>query len=150
MGWSLALACDLVIAWETSKFAQVFKRIGLAPDAGAVWFLARQIGFARAKELVYSARTLPAQEAMHLGLVHRIVPDGDLLEQTMNLAREYSAGPTLALGMAKLMFAACVSPSLDQFLAMEVLVQPQLTLSQDHAEGIAAFKEKRKPVFTGR
>lgn len=148
-GWSLALACDLVIASETAKFAQVFKRIGLAPDGGAIWFLARQIGFSRAKELVYSARTLLALEALALGLVHRVVADDRLLQEALDLAHDYADGPTLALGMAKQMFAACVLPSLDQFLEMEILVGPQLTQTRDHAEGSAAFKEKRKPAFTG-
>ena len=150
LGWSLALACDLVIASETARFSQVFKRVGLAPDGGAVWFLARQIGFSRAKELVYSARTLPAQEALTLGLAHRVVPDAGVLSQAMELAHEYAAGPTFALGMAKRMFAGAVSPSLEQFLETELLVQPQLRLSHDHQEGSAAFREKRPPAFTGR
>lgn len=150
VGWSLALACDLVIASETAKFAQVFKRIGLAPDGGAVWFLARQIGFSRAKELVYSARTLAPAEALELGLVHRVAADDRLLDDALGLAHEYAAGPTLAFGMAKQMFAACVAPSLEQFLDLELLVQPQLTLSQDHLEGTGALKDKRPPAFTGR
>jgi 2-(1,2-epoxy-1,2-dihydrophenyl)acetyl-CoA isomerase len=150
LGWSLALACDFVIASETAKFTQVFKRLGLAPDGGAVWFLARQIGFSRAKELVYSARTLMAAEALVLGLVQRVVPDDRLLDEALARAQEYASGPTLALGMAKQMFAACVSPSLDQYLDMELLVQPQLMMSQDHLEATAAFKDKRAPAFSGR
>lgn len=150
LGWSLALACDVVMAAESAKFGQVFKRVGLAPDGGAVWFLTRQIGFSRAKELVYSARMLPAQEALALGLAQRVVADADLLLQAMELAREYAAGPTFALGMAKRMFAGAVSPTLEQFLETELLVQPQLRLSRDHEEGSAAFREKRPPVFTGR
>jgi len=150
LGWSLALACDLVIASDTAKFAQVFKRVGLAPDGGAVWFLTRQIGFSRAKELVYSARTVPAPEALALGLVHRVVADGELMGQAMELALDYAAGPTFALGMAKRMFAGAVSPTLEQFLETELLVQPQLRLSHDHQEGSAAFREKRAPVFIGR
>jgi 2-(1,2-epoxy-1,2-dihydrophenyl)acetyl-CoA isomerase len=150
LGWSLALACDFVIASETAKFTQVFKRLGLAPDGGAVWFLARQLGFSRAKELVYSARTLMAAEAHVLGLVQRVVPDDRLLDEALARAQEYASGPTLALGMAKQMFAACVSPSLDQYLEMELLVQPQLMMSQDHLEATAAFKDKRAPAFSGR
>lgn len=150
LGWSLALACDLVIAGQTAKFAQVFKRVGLAPDGGAIWFLARQIGFARAKELVFSARTLNAQEAFALGLVQTVVPDSDLMSRVMELAHDYADGPTLALGMAKRMFAGAVSPSLEQFLETELLVQPQLRLSHDHQEGSAAFRDKRPAAFTGR
>jgi 2-(1,2-epoxy-1,2-dihydrophenyl)acetyl-CoA isomerase len=150
VGWSLAMACDVIVASESARFSQVFTRIGLAPDGGAVWFLTRQLGPARAKEMVYAGRPLAAQEAQALGLVHRIVPDESVLDDALAQAREYAQGPTLALAMAKQMFAACASPSLDQFLELEVLVQSQLMQTRDHAEGAAAFKEKRKPVFGGR
>jgi 2-(1,2-epoxy-1,2-dihydrophenyl)acetyl-CoA isomerase len=150
IGFSLAMACDMVLASPTANFSQVFKRVGLAPDGGAIWFLARQVGFAQAKELVYSARPLPAQEAHALGLVQRIVADERLLDEALEQAREYAEGPTLALAMAKQMFAASVAPSLEQFLEMELLVGPALAQTSDHAEGAAAFKEKRKAVFTGR
>lgn len=150
VGFSLALACDLVVASPTAKFAQVFKRVGLAPDGGAVWFLTRQIGQSRARELVYSARMVDAPEALALGLVQRVVPDERLIEEALAQAADYAQGPALALAMAKRMFAASMSPSLEQFLEMELLVQPQLTQTRDHAEGTAAFREKRKPVFAGR
>src|SRR5207244_13017807 len=122
----------------SAKFAQVFKRIGLAPDAGTIWFLARQMGFTRAKELVFSARTVEAQEALSLGLVQRVVPEERVLDEALEQAREYSEGPKRALGMAKQLFAACVTPSLEQFLEMELLVGPQLTQTSDHAEGTEA------------
>jgi 2-(1,2-epoxy-1,2-dihydrophenyl)acetyl-CoA isomerase len=150
IGFSLAMACDLVIASPDANFAQVFKRVGLAPDGGAIWFLARQLGFAQAKELVFSARPLPADEAHALGLVQRIVPADRLLDEALAQAADHAEGPTLALAMAKQMFAASVAPSLEQFLEMELLVGPQLSQTGDHAEGTAAFKEKRKPVFKGR
>jgi 2-(1,2-epoxy-1,2-dihydrophenyl)acetyl-CoA isomerase len=150
VGFGLAMACDLAVAGPSAKFAQVFKKIGLAPDAGTIWFLTRAMGFARAKELVFSARPVEAQEALSLGLVQRVVPEETVLDEALALAREYAEGPTLALGMAKQLFAASVMPSLDQYLEMELLVGPQLTQTSDHAEGTAAYREKRKPVFTGR
>ncbi|MDE1947188.1 MAG: enoyl-CoA hydratase/isomerase family protein [Burkholderiales bacterium] len=150
VGFSMAMACDLVVAGSSAKFAQVFKRIGLAPDGGAVWFLARQMGFSRAKELVFSARSVDAAEAAALGLVQRVVAEDQVLDAALEQAREYAEGPTLALAMAKQLFAASVSPSLDEYLAIELLVQPQLMQTADHAEGTAAFKEKRKPLFSGR
>lgn len=150
IGFSLAMACDIVIAAASANFAQVFSRVGLAPDGGAIWFLARQMGFSRARELVYSARKVTGEEAHALGLVQRLVPDERVLEEALALATEYAQGPGLALAMAKQMFAASVAPSLEQFLEMELLVGPQLSQTADHAEGRAAFQEKRKPRFTGR
>ncbi len=150
MGWSLALACDVVLAGESARFTQAFTRIGLAPDAGAIWFLARQLGMARARELVFSCRAVPAAEAQALGLVHRVLPDAELAQAAVAQAQVYAKAPTFALGMAKQLFAASVSPSLDQYLDAELLVQPQLMQTEDHVEGRTAFKEKRQPTFNGR
>ena len=150
IGFGLAMASDIALAAPSAKFAQVFKRIGLAPDAGTIWFLARQMGFTRAKELVFSGRSVDAEEALALGLIHRIVPDDEVLEAALELAREYAEGPTVALAMAKQMFASSVAPSLQQFLEIELLVQPALMQTSDHAEGTASFREKRQPRFTGR
>ena len=150
VGFGLAMACDLAVAGPSAKFAQVFTKIGLAPDAGTIWFLARQMGFTRAKELVFSARPVAAEEALSLGLVQRVVAEEKVLDEALAQAQAYAEGPTLAYAMAKQLFAASMTPSLEQFLEMELLVGPQLTQTSDHAEGAAAFKEKRKPVFTGR
>lgn len=149
IGFSLAMACDVAIASPSADFSQVFTRVGLAPDGGAIWFLARQLGMARAKELVYSGRKLRADEALALGLVARVVPEEQVLGDALALAAEYAAGPTLALAMAKQLFGAAVAPTLAAFLEQELLVGPQLTQTADHAEGRAAFQEKRKPRFTG-
>src|SRR5579862_160430 len=94
IGWSIALACDLIVASQTARFSQVFKRIGLAPDGGAIWFLTRRIGMLRAKELVFSARFVEAPEALALGLVNYVVPDGDLTARTEELAADLATGPT--------------------------------------------------------
>jgi len=150
LGFGLAMASDIAIASASAKFSQVFRRIGLAPDAGTIWFLARQMGFTRAKELVFSGRSVGADEALALGLVQRVVADGEVLDAALEQARGYAEGPTLALAMAKQMFASSVSPSLEQFLEIELLVQPSLMQTSDHAEGTASFKEKREPRFTGR
>jgi 2-(1,2-epoxy-1,2-dihydrophenyl)acetyl-CoA isomerase len=150
LGFGLAMASDIALAAPSAKFAQVFGRIGLAPDAGTIWFLARQMGFTRAKELVFSGRSVGADEALALGLVHRIVPDDEVLDAALEQASGYAAGPTVALAMAKQMFASSVTPSLQQFLEIELLVQPALMQTSDHAEGTASFMEKRAPRFTGR
>jgi 2-(1,2-epoxy-1,2-dihydrophenyl)acetyl-CoA isomerase len=150
IGWSIALACDLVIASTTARFSQIFKRIGLAPDGGAIWFLTRRLGMAKAKELVFSARFVEAAEALQLGLVNEVVEDDKLMARAEALAAELAAGPTFALGLAKRLFNYAVGPSLDDYLEVESFVQPQLHHTTDNAEGRAAFREKRPPNFKGR
>ena len=150
IGWSIALACDLVVASQTARFSQIFRRIGLAPDGGAIWFLTRRLGMARAKELVFSARFVEAEEALALGLVNHVVEDDQLMARTEELAADLAEAPTFALGLAKKLFHAAVGPSLDDYLDLESLVQPQLHLTEDNGEGVAAFREKRAPKFIGR
>ena len=149
IGMSIAMGCDMIIASETTRFSQVFRRIGLAPDGGAIWFLTRRIGMAKAKELVFTGRFVDAQEALSLGLVNEVVPDGELMARAEALAADLAAGPTFAFGMAKKMFAMANS-TYEDFLDVESLVQPQLGQTEDHREGVAAFKEKRQPRFKGR
>lgn len=148
-GWSIAMACDVIIASETARFCQIFKKIALAPDAGAVWFLTRYLGVNKAKELVYSARFVSAQEAHQLGLVNRVVADDQLLAEAHALAREYAEAPTVALGMAKRMFDVASTTTLDEFLDHEASMQPLVVTSADFKEGASAFKEKRPAQFTG-
>lgn len=150
IGWSLALACDLIVASETARFSQIFRRIGLAPDGGAIWFLTQRIGMAKAKELVFSARFVEAQEALALGLVNWVVPDDQLMAKAEEIAADLATGPTFAFGMAKKLFHLASTPSYEDFLDLESFVQPQLDNTEDHREGVAAFREKRKPNFVGR
>ncbi|MGE4239163.1 enoyl-CoA hydratase/isomerase family protein [Ramlibacter sp.] len=149
LGFSLALACDHIIASPTAKFGMVFKKLGLAPDGGALYFLARSLGVARAKELIFSARMLEAAEAQSIGLVQRVVPDDQLDAAAADWAREYASGPTYALGLGKRLFDTANSPSLETFLQTEQLTQAHLTGTHDHKEGVAAFREKRTAKFLG-
>jgi len=150
IGWSLVLGCDMVVASETAVFAQIFRRIGLAPDGGGIWYLTRRLGMNRAKELVFTGRLVDAAEAGALGLVNHVVPDDQLMDRARELAEELAAGPTFAIGLSKKLFHMATNVSLDDFLEMEVMVQPQLNQTVDHKEGVAAFREKRKATFIGR
>src|SRR6476660_4426534 len=123
IGWSIALACDLVVASKTARFSQVFRRIGLAPDGGAIWFLTRRIGLARAKELVFTARFVEAAEALSLGLVNYVVPDGELMAKADALAADLASGPTFAFGLAKKLFHMASGLSYEDFLDYEAFVQ---------------------------
>lgn len=150
IGFSLAMACDLVIAADTAYFQQSFRNIGLVPDGGAVLFLAQRLGVARAKDLVFTARRLPASEALEWGLISRMVPDDELDVEAMVVARDLASGPTLMMAMAKKMLAtAATYPTLDTMLEFESCAQGVARESQDHREGVEAFKQKRKPVFRG-
>lgn len=150
IGWSMALACDAVIASETAKFTQVFRHVGVAPDGGAVYFLSQHLGIQRAKELVYSGRRVEAAEAQAMGLVNKVVPDAELDEVAFAHARELATGPTFALGVAKKMFKLMHPPGLETFLDAEAWAQGLALLTDDHKEGVRAFFEKRKPEFKGR
>ncbi len=150
IGFSLALACDLIIAAESAKFSQIFKNIGLIPDGGAIYFLTQRLGIARAKELVYTARMLPAQEALEWGVVSRVVADDQLEDTALQLATGFANSATYALALAKKMFESMYTPSLEALLEMESLSQGLARLTEDHREGVTAFREKRKAQFKGR
>lgn len=149
VGWSLALASDLIIASETARFGLVFKKVGLAPDGGAAYFLSQYMGVLRAKELMLSARLIDAAEALRLGLVNEVVGDDQLEARAMGLAEELASSATFALAMGKRLFAGAFRPSLEEFLELEAHVQNEVLQTQDHREGAAAFLEKRKPQFKG-
>lgn len=150
IGLSMMLACDMVVASETARFSCIFARRGLAPDSGAVFFLSRLIGLARARELVFSTRFFSALDAAAMDIVTRVVPDSELEQSAVELAQSMATQPTYALAMAKKMFQFSLSPTLDHFLEYEALVQPQIHQTQDFREGIASFQEKRPARFVGR
>ena len=150
IGNALALACDLPIASDTAKFSMAFKKVGLVPDGGAIFFLTQYLGIARAKDLVYTARVVPADEALKLGLVMRVVPDDKLDSAARALAKEMAESATYALVLAKKMFQSMYVPTLEQLLEMETLATGVVRLTHDHKEGVDAFKEKRPPKFLGK
>ena len=150
VGWSLVLASDFVLTTPGALFGQVFRNIGLAPDGGSVYLLTQYVGVLRAKELTMSARLIKGDEAFRLGLATELVDAGQLHERAEALARELAQTASLALGMTKRLFLAAGGCDLDQFLEFESHVQNQLIQTRDHAEGVRAFLEKRKPSFSGR
>jgi len=150
IGWSLALASDVVVASRTAKFSQVFKKVGVVPDGGAIYFLTQSLGILRAKDLVYSARTVSAEEAFEVGLVTKLVDDDTLEDEARKIAEELASGPTFAFGNAKKLFKTMYQPTLEAFLDAELWAQSLTVLSEDHKEGAAAFLQKRRAQFSGR
>jgi 2-(1,2-epoxy-1,2-dihydrophenyl)acetyl-CoA isomerase len=146
----MALACDMIVASETAVFSQVFRNVGLVPDGGAVYFLTQMLGVLRAKELVYTGRKMAAAEAMQLGLVTKLAADEQLDAAARELAEELARGPGFAFGVAKKMFKSMNTPSLETYLDAEAWAQGVALMTEDHAEGVTAFMEKRKPDFRAR
>lgn len=150
IGFSLALACDLVVASESAYFLAAFKKVGIPPDGGAVFFLTQHLGIARAKEIVYTARKVPAGEAREIGLVAKVVADDRLEPEAQALAQELASSATYALRLAKRMFHSMYVPTLEMLLETENLAVCGARLTHDHEEGVKAFKEKRPPKFLGK
>ena len=148
-GSHLALACDLVLASEEARFIEVFARRGLAPDGGGAYLLPRLIGLAKAKELVFFADAVAAADAERIGLVNRVVPGDQLEQEATAWAELLAAGPTRALGLAKRLLNRSLESSLDTALEEEALAQEEVAETADLREGLAAFKERRDPRFTG-
>jgi 2-(1,2-epoxy-1,2-dihydrophenyl)acetyl-CoA isomerase len=148
-GCSFALACDLRIASAQASFVLSFAKVGLVPDSGASFFLPRLVGLGKAMELALLGGRLDAAEALRLGLVHRVVPAGELAAATAAWAAELAAGPYgLALVKRAMLYGAAVD--LEAALEQEACLQELAGRSHDHAEARAAFADKRPPVFTGR
>jgi 2-(1,2-epoxy-1,2-dihydrophenyl)acetyl-CoA isomerase len=148
-GASLAFACDLRIAADRASFVLAFGRIGLVPDSGATWFLPRLVGPAKAAELALLGESLSALDAERFGLVARVVPTDDLAAETRAVAARLASLAPLAVALTKRALERSWSVSLDDALEDEAYRQGVAGASSDHAEGLAAFLEKRPPRFTG-
>ncbi len=148
-GASLAFACDLRIAAEGASFLLAFGRVGLVPDSGATWLLPRLVGPAKAAEMALLSEPLGAADAERVGLVVRVVPPEALLEEARALAVRLAGLAPRAVALTKQALEAAWESDLDGALDLEARLQGEAGASPDHAEGIAAFLEKRPPRFTG-
>lgn len=148
-GASLAMACDIRIASEGASFALAFGRVGLVLDSGATWFLPRLVGVTRAAELALLGDSVPAAEALRFGLVGRVVPADQLATEARAVAARLAAGAPRAMALTKRALNAAWSHDLDAALEYEAYLQDLAGRTKDHAEGLAAFTEKRPPRFTG-
>lgn len=149
-GCELALACDWRVVAEDAKLGQPEIKLGLIPGAGGTQRLARLIGPARAKDLIFSGRMVDAEEALRIGLADRVVPAAEVYEAAVAMVRPYVGGPAQALRAAKLAIDGGLDRDLPAGLAWESQLFASLFATEDRREGMAAFLEKRSPRFTGR
>ena len=149
LGAHLALACDLVLAAESSGFIEVFVRRGITPDGGGAYLLPRLVGLHKAKELVFFGDDCPAEEAARIGLVNKVVPPEELEATAAEWAGRLATGPTPAISLAKSLLNRSLDVDRATAFAAEAAAQEIAMTSEDAAEGVRSFVERRPPVFRG-
>lgn len=146
--FNLALASDIILAAEDSKFVMSFAQVGLISDGGGLYFLPRLIGPYRAKELFFTAEPITAELAHEWGIVNRLYPLADLEQEAMRFAARLANGPSQAFGQLKKITDQSAISGLPDILEQERITQAMMVTTDDHLEGVSAFKEKRKPDFS--
>lgn len=149
-GANIALACDIVIAHEKVNFIQAFSKIGLIPDSAGTFFLPRLIGFGKASALMMLGDKVSATEAEKMGMIYKVAPLEDFEDVVSTTASTLAQMPTKALGMTKQLLNESMSNTLEEQLDLESKLQIEAAQSDDYAEGVSAFVEKRKPEFKGK
>lgn len=149
-GLDIALACDIRFAAEGARFAETYARMGLIPGAGGAYFLPRIVGTAKALEMFFGAEFISARDAEQLGLVNKTFPDEELMPGTYEFARRVADSPPLSIQLIKRIVRQSLELNLAGALELVAANLPVVRTSADHREAIAAFKEKRQPVYEGK
>lgn len=149
-GMDLALGCDIRIAGKRAKLAAAFTKRGVLPESGGTWLLPRLVGWSKAAEIIFTGRTLDADQCLELGLVNKVVADDALMDEARALANEIAANAPLAVQGAKRMMRMALAEQFDDHVHHVYLQLLPLFQSQDFREGMKSFLEKREPKFQGR
>lgn len=149
-GANIALCCDVVLAASSASFIQAFSKIGLIPDSGGTFFLPRLIGFQKASALMMTGDKVSAAEAEKLGMLYKVIEDKSFNEDCFTIAATLAQMPTQGLAFTKMALNESMQHNFEAQLQIEDELQRKAGATADYAEGIAAFTEKRKPVFTGK
>ena len=148
-GANIAMSCDIIVASDKATFLQAFAKVGLVPDLGGLFFLARAVGINKAKELCFTARKIDAAEALALGIVNKVVPHDDLMAEARIMASQIAAGSPTAMAMTKRLLNISQTATIEQMLEFEGYAQTVAYLTPEYREGVNAFREKRAPDFAG-
>lgn len=149
-GANIALACDVVLVSENASFIQAFSKIGLVPDSGGTFFLPRLIGFQKASALMMLGDKISAEQAEKLGMVYKVFSQENFSEEVNKIASILANMPTKALGLTKRLLNESMQTTLEEQLNFESKLQIESAQSEDYAEGVDAFVNKRKPEFKGK
>jgi len=149
-GANIALACDIVVASNNASFIQAFSKIGLIPDSGGTFFLPRLVGLQRAAALMMTAEKVMAPEAVAMGMIYKAYPEDIFAQESKAMAENLAKMPTRGIALTKQLLQNTFSFTLKEQLHAEKVLQMQAGATDDFREGVQAFLEKRKPVFTGK
>ncbi len=148
IAWTMALCCDWILVSDTAKFRPAFLNLAKVPEGGIMYLMSRMIGELKARDIIYRARFVSAEEAVEIGLATRLVPDAALMDEAAALAAELAGSPPLAFALTKRLFT--MPPAgFDQFVDAEMNAIAIAANADDAREGMAAFREKRPPSFSG-
>ena len=148
-GANIALACDITVATQSASFTQAFSKIGLIPDSGGTWTLPRLVGLQRATALMMLSEKITAPEAAAMGMIWKVFPDETFADDSLKIAETLAAMPTRGLGLTKRALNQAFTNDFEGQLQVEDELQTVAGQTRDYREGVAAFLEKRRPVFVG-
>ena len=149
VGFNIALLADVILAAEGARFCQSYSKVGLIPDGGGLYLLARVVGAQKAKEMILLADVIDASEAKALGIVRSVHPAAELMAEAMRMAERLAAGPTRAFGLDKALMTRGLAMTMEEFLELEASAEAIVTQTADHVAAVEAFRNKTTPEFKG-